>query len=282
MKLKVITDSTCDLPPDYYREYDITPVPINIHFGTESFLDGVTIDTRTFYRKIAETGIMPKTSLPSVGQLADVYRGWARRGYDTILSLHITSSFSGAVNAARLAALEVANEVKVIPFDSLSGSGSMGLMCVDAVEMARAGRTLEEILARLNQVAPRVRITFTLDTLRYAAMSGRISNLQSLMASLLNIKPVVCLRRGQLIPEGRFRSHQAAIDQIVRVTLDAAGQAPVKLVVLHAQAQADAEALLARLRPALNCVDAFVGDLTTSIAVHFGPGTVGTIVYPML
>jgi DegV family protein with EDD domain len=281
VKLKVITDSTCDLPASYYHDYGIEVIPIYIHFGTDTFLDGVTIDHRTFYQKVEQLGVIPKTSLPPVGHFVEIYRTWQKRGYDTILSLHITSSFSGVVNAARLAAQEVANEIKVIPFDTLSGSAGMGFMCVEAVQMARAGKSLEEILARLNQVAPRVRISLTLETLRYAAMSGRISNIQSLVASLLNIKPVICLHQGQLIPEGRFRSRQAAVERIVQLTQEVAGQAPVKLAVLHAQAPADAQALLALAKQKLNCVDYFIGDLTTSIAVHFGPGAVGTVVYPL-
>lgn len=281
MKLKVITDSTCDLPSDYYQKYEIAVVAVNIHFGTETYLDGITIDHQTFYRKIDALGTVPKTSLPSVGQFAEVYREWAKQGYDTILSVHLTSSLSGLLNAARLGAQEVANEVKVIPFDSLSGSAALGFMCVEAVEMARAGKTLEEILARLNQVAPRVRISLTLDTLRFAALSGRISNIQSFVASMLNIKPIVCLREGKLIPEGRSRSRQAAFEQIVRLTQEAAGQSPIKLAVLHAQAPAEAERLLADLKPRVNSLDCFVGNLTTSLAVHFGPGAIGTVVYPV-
>ncbi|MBI4789169.1 MAG: DegV family protein [Chloroflexi bacterium] len=281
MKLKVITDSTCDLPSDYYQKYEIAVVAVNIHFGTETYLDGITIDHQTFYKKIDALGTVPKTSLPSVGQFAEVYREWAKQGYDTILSVHLTSSLSGLLNAARLGAQEVANEVKVIPFDSLSGSAALGFMCVEAVEMARAGKTLEEILARLNQVAPRVRISLTLDTLRFAALSGRISNIQSFVASMLNIKPIVCLREGKLIPEGRSRSRQAAFEQIVRLTQEAAGQSPIKLAVLHAQAPAEAERLLADLKPRVNSLDCFVGNLTTSLAVHFGPGAIGTVVYPV-
>ncbi len=279
--LKIVTDSTCDLPSEYYKEYEIDVVPVSIQFGNESYLDGVTIDRPTFYRKIDEMGIVPKTSQPSVGEFAQAYRRWAKAGYDTILSLHITQTLSGVLNSARLAAEEVANEVRVIPFDSLSGSAAMGYMCVEAVQMARAGRTVDEILARLNAVRPHVRISLTLATLRYAQMSGRISGLQGLVASLLSIKPIVVLREGHLLTEGRLRSRQAAIERIVQLTQQQAGAAPVKLAVLHAQAEEEAEELFARLKQSLNCVENFVGDLTTSIAVHFGPGAIGTVVYPV-
>ncbi len=281
MRLKIVTDSTCDLPKPYYDTYEIEVVPVSIQFGDESYLDGVTIDRPTFYRKIGETGVVPKTSQPSPGQFAQAYRALAQQGYDTILSLHISQALSGIVNAARLAAEEVAKEVRVIPFDSLSGSAAMGFMCVEAAQMARLGKSIEEILERLDAVKAQTRIALTLATLRYAQMSGRVSAIQSLVASLLDIKPIVVVQQGRLVLNGRFRSRQAAVNQIVSMTLEAAGQAPVKLAVLHAEAVEDAEKLMARLRPSLNCVDSFVGDLTTSIAVHFGPGAVGTVVYPM-
>lgn len=280
-KIKIVTDSTCDLPANYYQEYGIDVIPIYINFGTESYLDGVTIDRAAFYRRIDESGAVPKTSLPSVGQFVEFYRRWAKEGYDTILSLHITNTLSGVINSARLAAQEVANEVRVIPFDSLSGSAGMGYLCVEAAQMSLGGRTVEEILGRLNAVAPRVRISLTLATLRYAQMSGRINGLQSLVASLLSIKPIVILREGKLNLDGRYRSRQSAVNRIVELTREAAGSSPVKVAVLHAQVREEAEELLAHVRQSVNCVDSFMGDLTTCIAVHFGPGAIGTVVYPV-
>ncbi len=279
-KIKIVTDSTCDLPSNYFTDYDIAVIPVNIHFGTEMFLDGVTITKEGFYQKLEESGLAPKTSLPSVGQFAEFYRHWASQGFDTILSLHITGVLSGIINAARLAAEEVSNEIRVIPFDTLSGSAAAGFMCVEAEQMIRAGKSIEQILAHLNNVAPRVRISLTLATLKYAALSGRISNLQSTVASLLSIKPIVIVNEGRLLIESRFRSRQAAFNRIIELTKEAAANQPVKLAVLHAQAHEEAEELYARARESVNVVDSFMGDLTTSIAAHFGPGALGTVVYP--
>ncbi len=280
MRLAIVTDSTCDLPKEYFQEYDIHVVPVAIVFGSESYLDGVTIDHETFYHKVNTLGIVPKTSQPSPGQFAEVYRRLAQQGYDTILSLHITHVLSGVINSARLAAQEVANEIQVVTFDTMSGSAAMGFMCVEAVQMARAGKTLDDILARLNSVAPRVRITLTLATLKFAQMSGRVSAVQSLVASFLNIKPIVIVREGHLLLDGRYRSRQTAVNRIVEMTRQAAGNAPVKVAILHAQAPEEAQELLVRVRQSVNCIESFVGDLTTSIAVHFGPGAIGTVVYP--
>jgi DegV family protein with EDD domain len=279
-KIKIITDSTCDLPAEYFRAYDLGVVPINIQFGSETFEEGVSIDQTTFYKKVDELGIIPQTSQPSVGQFVEAYRAAARAGFDAIISLHVTGKLSGTMNSAVLAAQEIASEIKVYPYDSLCGSGALGYMCVDAAEMARAGKGVDEILARLDAVRPRVGIFLSLATLRYAQMSGRISNLQSLLASLLNVKPIISLHDGMLAPSGRARSRQAALDLLLDHAQRAAGDRLVKFAVIHGEARGEAEKLLERGKRVLRCVDAFVDDIAVSLAVHFGPGVIGTVVYP--
>ncbi len=279
-KIQIVTDSTCDLPASYFHDYAIRVVPINIQFGGESFQEGLSLDQTTFYKKVDELGIIPQTSQPSVGQFIEVYREYARQGYDTILSLHVTGKLSGTMNSASVAALQVADEIRVIPFDSLAGSAALGFMCVEAAELARAGKSPEDILARLEQTRPHTRIFLSLATLKYAQMSGRVSNLQGFIASLLNVKPIISLRDGLLEPSGRVRSRQAALAQLLELARDAAGGERIKFAVIHGQARDEAEKLLAQGKTMLNCVDAFVDDVAISLAVHFGPGVMGTVVYP--
>jgi DegV family protein with EDD domain len=279
-KLKILTDSTCDLPPAYYNQFGIGVVPIPIRFGDAQFLDGVSIDLKALFDKVAELGILPKTSQPSVAQFAEMYRHWAREGYDRILSIHVTGALSGTLNSARLAAKEVAHEIEVVAFDSLSGSAAMGFMCVEAANLARQGYELDQILTRLEDVRKRVRVFLTLATLRYAQMSGRVGNLQSLIASVLNIQPIISLHEGQLSAGERVRTRRAALDRLFELTREEAGKAAVNIAVIHAQAQSEAEELLARARASLRCVDSFVGDIAAALAVHFGPKVIGTVVYP--
>lgn len=279
-KIKIVTDSTCDLPANYFRDYDIGVVPINIQFGNTTFEEGITIDQTTFYKKVDELGIIPQTSQPSVGQFAQVYRLYAAQGYDTILSLHVTGKLSGTFNSAVLAAQEVEKEVRVVPYDSLAGSAALGYLCIDAVEMARAGKSVEEIVARLNDKRPQLRIFLTLATTRYAQMSGRISHLQGFIAALLNVKPIISLKEGELLPSGRVRSRQAAIAHLLDLTKEAAGNRPIKFAVIHGETQIEAEQLLQTCQRLFDCKDAFVDDIAISLAVHFGPGVIGTVVYP--
>ena len=279
-KIKVLADSTIDLPANYLRDYDIGIVPINIQFGTDSYQEGINIDQTTFYQKVDELGMIPQTSQPSVGQFADAYRTYAQQGYDSILSIHVTSKLSGTYNSALLATQEVEKEIRVVPYDSLAGSAGLGYMCVDAVEMARAGNSAEEIIARLDQKRPEVRIFLTLASTKYAQMSGRISHLQGFIAALLNVKPIISLIDGMLLPSGRVRSRQAALAQIIDLTKQAADGRRVKFAVIHGEAHAEAEQLLEQGKQALNYADSFIDDIAISLAVHFGPGVIGTVIYP--
>jgi DegV family protein with EDD domain len=279
-KIKVVTDSTCDLPASYFKEYGIGVAPINIQFGTETFEEGISIDQTTFYKKVDALGIIPTTSQPSVGQFAELYRAYAKQGFDTILSLHVTGKLSGTMNSATLAAQEVEKEIRVLPYDSLAGSAALGFMCVDAVKLARTGKSAEEIIAALDQKRARERIFLTLATTKYAQMSGRISNLQGFIATVLNVKAMVSLQDGMLAPSGRVRSRQAALAQLIDLSKEAASDAPVNFAVIHGEARAEAEQVMEQGKRVLNVRDTFIDDIAISLAVHFGPGVVGTVIYP--
>ena len=279
-KIKVVADSTCDLPANYFREYEIGIVPINIQFGIASYQEGINLDPATFYKKVEELGIIPQTSQPSVGQFAEAYRAYAQQGYDTIISIHVTGQLSGTFNSATLAAQQVEKDIRVLPFDSLAGSAALGYMCVDAVEMMRAGKSAEEIIAQLDEKRRHTFIFLTLASTQYAQISGRICNLQGVIASLLNVKPIISLQNGKLLPSGRVRSRQGSLAHLLDLTKEAAGDTPIKFAVIHGEARAEADQLLELGKRSLNCVDAFVDDIAISLAVHFGPGVIGTVIYP--
>ncbi|MBN1136427.1 MAG: DegV family protein [Anaerolineae bacterium] len=278
--IKIATDSTCDLPPEFYRQYDIAVVPINIFFGTEGYLDGVTIDRPTFYRKIEELGILPKTSQPSAGQFEEAYNHLAAQGATDIISLHVGAKMSGTFQSAEMAREMVAGRVRVHTFDSAGGSAGMGFMVLEALRMVDAGKTVAEIMARLEAIRPRINILLTVRDLRFAQMSGRIGRLQASLSSLLNIKPIIVLRDGLLSVGDKVRTQSKAIDQMVNMMTDRLGTlAPVNLAAIHAEAPEAAQALIERARALFDCQESFVADLAASLAVHFGPGTVGLVGY---
>jgi DegV family protein with EDD domain len=278
--IRIATDSTCDLPPGYAEEHGIITVPINIQFGTDSYEDGITIDHDTFYNKIEELGTLPTTSQPSVGQFARCFRGLKESGVTDVVSLHVTAKLSGTFQSAQMTQEMMAGELQVHPFDSASGSVALGFMVMEASRMVRAGSTVPEILARMETIRERTNLVLTLKDLRFAQMSGRVGRLQSSLASLLNVKPIVRLEDGMLDVSEKVRSQGKAIERMLEIVIERVGtSAPVNLAVVHARVPEQGNQLLERAKGIFNCAETFVADLTTSLVVHFGPGTLGLVAY---
>ena len=277
--IKVVTDSTCDLPQELIEQHDITVVPVNIQFGNETYRDGVDIDRDTFYRKIEEMGVIPTTSQPSVGQFLEVYRKLASQA-DDIIYIHVTGKLSGTCQSAMMAAKEVADQVRVHVFDSLAGTSGLGYMAMEAARAARAGASMEQILKRLEEIRERMNLFLTLVDLRFARMSGRVGRLQSALASLLNVKAIIGLEDGLLEMRQRVRTTARAIERMVEMMVEAVGtKDPVNMAVVHAQAPEEGRKLLEKVKTIFNCQEIFLADLAASLAVHFGPGTLGLVGY---
>jgi DegV family protein with EDD domain len=279
--IRIVTDSTCDLPQSYIERYQIKVVPIVIHFGEEVYLDGETIDGPSFYRMIEERKALPKTSQPSPGDFATAYRevAAAHADCDQLLSLHVTGKLSGTFRSAQMAAEMVKDEIAVEAFDSRGGSAGMGFMCIEAARMAKAGASLQEIVARLEYMRDEVNVFLTLADLRFAQMSGRVGKLQGTLASLLNVKPIIYLEDGILDVLERVRTYRRAVERMLELTAERVGDRPINLGIVHAAALKEAEGLLDQAQSALNCQESYINDLALGLAVQFGPGTVGIISY---
>ncbi len=278
--LRIVTDSTADLLPEWGGEYSINVIPVNILFGEKSYLQGVELDNEGFYKLVEEAKRVPKTSQPSPHQFVEFYRRIAQKG-DTILSIHITAKLSGTYASAVAAAEELKDEFKVIPIDSAVGSLGIGLLCREARKMERAGKSVDEIVKYLEDIKYKIRIILTLDTLEYAKMSGRVKTLQAALASILNVKPIAVLREGELSMAERVRTRKASLDRIIEMAKEEYGDKPVYLAVVHARDPKSGQALLEQAKQHFNCKETMMGELAISIAANLGPGTVGVILYPV-
>jgi DegV family protein with EDD domain len=277
--IRIVTDSTCDLPEELMAEHGIRVVPIHIQFGAETYRDGQTIDKPTFYRRVEQGGLLPKTSQPPPSDFVSLYQSIAGPA-DEIFSIHVTGKLSGTFNSAQLAAEALADRIKVHVFDSWAGSAGLGFMCLDAAQMAEAGKSAREILRRLESTRPRVDHLFTMANLKFAEMSGRVNKLQSALASLLNVKPIVRAEGGLMEVADQVRTRKKAIERVISMARERVGGAKVNLAVIHAQAPDEAAELLDQARRTLKVGEAFVHDLALSLAVHFGPGTLAVVTYP--
>jgi DegV family protein with EDD domain len=279
--IRIVTDSTCDLPANRLAELDVQVVPIHLFFGAEEYQEGVTLGYEAFFRKVDELGIVPKTSQPSPADFAEVYRRLVAEGATTILSVHVTGKLSGTARSAEMAAGMVKDQVDVRVFDSLAGSAALGFMVEEGLELLSKGADADQVLDRWTQIREHLGIFFYLDTLRYARLSGRVGALQSSLASMLQIKPLIALDDGLLAVAERVRSRRAALERLVAMAVEQAAGRPVNVAVVHAEDASGAQELLSQVQHLLDCQRTFVCRLATSLVTNLGIGTLGIVIYPV-
>lgn len=279
--LHIVMDSGGDLPEEWLQEYEIAVVPINVHMGDEVYLEDVNLNSEQFYRWVKETGKVPKTSQPTPGQYIELYKEIAQPG-DVILSIHLTSKLSGTYESAVMAARELEKEgYQVVPFDTLAGTGIQGYMCREARMMDRAGTTLEQIIQKLESIRGGTEVIFTMDSLEFAQKSGRVQMLESILASILQIKPIVTLKEGTLAVAGKVRSRKASLEYILQEMAQRMSGKLINAAVMHAHDLATALEVSKRLEGIMNIKEVFVEELSIGIATHLGRGTVGIVAYPI-
>ena len=279
MTIRLVTDSTCDLPAGWVDAFQLTIVPINIQFGTASYQENLTLTADAFYDKISAENILPKTSQPAVGQFVETYQALSRET-DEIISIHVTSKLSGTVQAAVQAATLVADRVKVTVIDSLAGSAGLGWLVHEAAMLVAQRESATVIKQTLEARRVQISLYFAVDTLEYAQMSGRVGKLGTVLGTLLKIKPIIGLEAGHINVCGRVRSRKAAEAEIIVLTQAQVTNRPVNVAVVHAQASERAARLMQQAKAALNAQKTYIQDVAISLAVHFGPGTLGLITYP--
>lgn len=277
--LRIVTDGAADVPAGWEKEYGIHIVPINIHFGEKTFIQYVDMDFDGFYKEVGSNKNHPKTSQPSPHQFAEFYRNNFEKG-ETILSIHVTSKLSGTYASCVAAAEELKGEYNVIPFDSLGGSMGIAFLCRAARQMERAGKSVDEIVKALEALRGQVQIILTLDTLEFAKRSGRVGTLSAALASVLNVKPIALLENGLVEMVAKVRTRKVALARVVEMGKEKFGSRPVSIGVMHARDVESGKALLEDAKKHFNVKDSHLTDLSISLAINFGPGTVGLVLYP--
>lgn len=278
MTIELVADSTADLPPWLAQTNTVTFIPMNLHFGLTSFKEGVDIGPAEFYRRIS-AGVVPQSSQPALGDFIDAYTALSTRT-DQIISVHIGRKLSGTFQTAQLAATMVADKVKVHVIDSAASTAATGWMCDEIAAMIVQGRPVEEIRATIEPKREKVTVFFGIESLKFAQQSGRVGRLAGLIGAMLNIKPIIGLRNGQIEVVEKVHSRKTIQQRVVDLTVARVQDNPVNVCTVHTQAPEQAESLLALARRQLNVQKAFIGEVSISVAVHFGPGVAGLITYP--
>jgi len=269
--VRIVTDSTADLTPEQQRAAGITVVPLNVHFGDEVFRDHVDLSTDEFFRRLKASPQLPRTSQPSVGAFEEAYRS-LRQGGDEIVSVHLSSKVSGTYNSALMAAQSV-GEGKIDVVDSLSTSMALGFIALEGAKLARAGRDRQAVAECLRGLVPKARVICVVDTLTYLERGGRIGKARALLGSLLNVKPILQLKDGEVVPLGRARGRPQALNRLVEL-LERDGKVS-QLAIMHGAAHTDAEQLRERVASSYPSVDIQLTEIGAVLGTHTGPGVIG-------
>jgi DegV family protein with EDD domain len=276
----IVTDSSADMPEGWAESYDISILPINIQVGNKTYRQGIDLDNDGFYRMVEEQKIIPKTSLPSVQQVVDFFQQIADQG-DTILSIHLASTLSGTFSVVQMASQEVVSRFKVLPFDSGGGSALLAFMCQEARLLERDGAPAQVILNRLDFIRRKMTVIFTIDTLDFALLSGRVNRLQAALSSFLQIKPIIILKDGLLDMAEKVRTRQKALERVLELVQKRVGEKKVNIAVVHARDLTTARFLADQVKRLFNVKEMIMTELSISVVAHMGPRTVGIVAYPV-
>lgn len=274
-QIRIVTDSTSDIPEALMRERGIDMVPLTVNFGNESLRDRVDITHDEFIRRLTASKVLPTTSQPPPGLFVEHYRRLADEGAEGIVSIHISEKLSGTAGAARVAAEEVADRVKVEVIDSRTLSLALGFGVLEAARVAGAGADLAAVADAARRFLPHTHIIFFPDTLEYLQKGGRIGRAAMIAGSLLSLKPLMRVDEGQVVPHERTRTRSRAIDGVVKFVSDFPHLR--QLSVLRT-GNADLEPLLTRLEPVFPRERILVTECSPVISVHLGPGAMGAII----
>lgn len=273
MTVRIVTDSTADIPPALVEEMQITVVPLFVIFGEEVFRDGVDLTAEEFFRRLRSSTALPRTSQPPPAAFVQVYEDLVNP--DGILSIHLSSRFSGTFDTARAAARVLEGRCRAEVVDSGSVSMGVGLAVLAAARVAKAGGTIDECLAAARSIVEREEVLVTVETLEYLRRGGRIGRAQAFLGGLLNLQPILTIREGETYPLARTRTRMKALDRIIEL---AAERGVEQAAVMDATTPEDADYLASALRERFPAAAIFQGRIGPVVGVHGGPGIVGMAV----
>ena len=273
MSIRIVTDSTCDLPQELIRKHHISVIPMYINVGLQEYRDGIDLSRQEFYTRLPDFKPAPTTAAPSPETFRQTFERLAEEGATEILSIHISIKLSGVYEIALQAAREMTT-VPVTAFDSRQLSLGTGFQVLAAAEAAEAGCSMSEILALLESQITRTHTFAALDTLEFLRRSGRMSFAISVLGTLLQVKPFLKMYNGDPTAE-RIRTRKAAMKRLVEL-LEQAGPLE-KVAMLHSQAADRAQALLQQVRSLLPEGEILMEEINPVLGAHIGPGVVGFV-----
>lgn len=270
----IVADTTCGLPHEILEKRGIPVIPQIVMFGEESYHDDKDFDTTVFLQKLKASVTLPKTAAPEPALYFPIFEAAQKKG-ESVVVVAPTSKASGTVRSAETAAKEFPGlDVRVV--DTLTVSCNLASLVLIADDMAKAGKSADEIVAKLNDMIPRGRLYFVVDTLEYLAKGGRIGGAKKLLAELLEIKPILQVKNGQVESFEQQRTKRRALARLVEVVGEQCpSSAKAHLCVLQVAAEDEAAALVQELKSKVSDSDIPIYQLPPAIVVHAGPKAMG-------
>jgi len=273
-KIAIVTDSTAYLPQPLVDQYHITVCPQILIWDQATYQDGVDIQPTEFYQRLKTAKVMPSSSQVAIPTFKSVFDNLLDQGYG-VLAILLSAKLSGTVDSA-VKAREASPQAPIEIVDSLTTGLEMGLHVLAAARAAAAGASLAECKAIAEQAQKHTHIFITFETLEFLHRGGRIGGAQRFLGTALNIKPILEIRDGRLEAVERVRTRSKALNRLIElVEQNVAGKKPVRLACMHANAEAEAKAVLLQAETRLGAIETILGDVSPVIGTHAGPGTIG-------
>jgi DegV family protein with EDD domain len=271
MTIRIVTDSTCDLPAPVVQELGITVIPLYINIGDQGYLDGVEITRDDFYSNLPNYPIHPTTGTPGPQAFFKAFDDLVSQGATEIISIHISEQLSATINVARSAAMDY-QKIPVTVVDSGQLSIGTGFQVELASRLAREGKSKDEILAAVGDLRERTFVTAGINTLEFLRRSGRMNRFMTGLGSLLDLKPILTMLNGQP-GSTRVRTSNKAEKRLISLLEE---RIPIeRFALLHTNAHEKAEDFKNKIRDFLPAGEIFSMDITPVIGAHLGPGAVG-------
>lgn len=271
MSIRIVTDSSCDLPDELVQQWGIEIVPLTIRFGDDEYLDRVELPTDEFWHKCAATDVLPTTAAPSTGQFAEAYTRLRDEGADGIVVVTLSSEISATYQSAELAAREHTGGA-IRALDSRTTTLGLGMIALAAARRAQQGDDIDTIAALVDDVSTRTRVFGAIDTLDNLKKSGRVSNAKAMFATALSIKPLIEVRDGLVQQAGRQRTRSKSLAHVVNRLEEFKGRID-NLAVLHADCD-DLDEFVAMVQPYAED-ELVIGTIGPVVGSHAGKGTIG-------
>ena len=279
-KIKLITDSTSDIAPELLETLNIEVVPLTVNFATASYIDTIEINSTDFYTKVGQEEKMPTTSQPSIGEFINVYERYIAEGYE-IISIHISGNLSGTSATAQTAA-KMVNSDKISVIDSQNATVGLGFLVLEAAKKIKQGLNKTDLVIHLEAFKNKTKLFLLVDTLEYLQKGGRIGKASALIGSFLNIKPILRLEDGAVVPLDKVRTHTKAANKMLAIIKDEVGDNRVRMGIAHGNVEERALAIKDKVQEMFNCEEILLTQVRSSVlGVHTGPGAIAVVHAPI-